>query len=225
MLKRVGLRDELWGMPQMILVASERNGGRRTLWVVPGVAEVLGWRDVIGVGAGVGEFLHDVEELLAAVCIVVDSVFEGGSLCGSDELMVSTDGVFDGWEVVQSLILVLLSFKFSAALLRFMEVSGKPEGLSVGASFGGILDWDESIGTGVDPFPEVAGSCISVGGVDGWVLVQVRNTLVFGDLVPTVVGDLLWVVVCCGFLEGEVDAAVVCSVEFGGVAERDVIAG
>ncbi|KAJ1217975.1 hypothetical protein NDU88_005562 [Pleurodeles waltl] len=127
--------------------------------------------------------------------------------------------------VVKSLILVPLSFKSLAGLLRFVEVGGKPEGLSVGASVGGIHDWGESIGTGVDPLPEVAGSCISVCGVDGWVPGEGRDKLVFGDFVPTAVGDPLWVLVCCGFLEGEVDAAVICPVEFGGVAEGDVIAG
>ncbi|KAJ1215194.1 hypothetical protein NDU88_002803 [Pleurodeles waltl] len=190
-----------------------------------GVAEVLGRRNVVGVGAGVGEFLQDVEELLVAVCIVLDSVFEGGSLGGSDELVVSADGVLEGCEVVQSLILAPLSFESSAALLRFVEVGGKPEGLSVGASVGGILDWGKSIGIGVDPLTGVVGSCISVGGVGGWVLEEGRDKLVFGDLVPTTVGDPLWVVVCCVFLEGDVDTAVICPVEFGGVAERDMIAG
>ncbi|KAJ1215873.1 hypothetical protein NDU88_003480 [Pleurodeles waltl] len=112
----------------------------------------------------------------------------------------------------------------SFATVRFVEVGGKPEGLSVGVSIGWILDWGEIIGTGVDPLPEVAGSCISVGVVDGWVPGEGHDKLVLGDLVPTAVGDPLWVVVCYEFLEGEVDAPVVCPVEFGGVAERDVIA-
>ncbi|KAJ1187228.1 hypothetical protein NDU88_004007 [Pleurodeles waltl] len=34
MLKRVGMRDEPWGTLQLISVASEQNGGRRTLWVL-----------------------------------------------------------------------------------------------------------------------------------------------------------------------------------------------
>ncbi|KAJ1196645.1 hypothetical protein NDU88_000511 [Pleurodeles waltl] len=172
----------------------------------------------------VGEFLHDVEELLVAVYVVVDLVLEGGSFGGSDELVVSADGVLEGCVVVQSLILAPLYFKASAALLRFVEVGGKLEGLSVSAFVGGILELGESIGTGVDPLPKVAGSCISVGGVDGWVLGEGCDKLVFSDLVPTAVGDPLWVVVCCGILEGEVDAAVVYPVDFSGVAERDVIA-
>ncbi|KAJ1163584.1 hypothetical protein NDU88_004041 [Pleurodeles waltl] len=152
---------------------------------------------------------------------------EGGSLGGSNELVVSADGVFEGCVVVQSLILAPLSLESSAGLLRFVEDGGKPGGLSVGASIGGILVWGESIGTGVDPLLEVAGSCIgvNVSGVTGWVPGEGRDKLVFCDLVPTALGDPLWVVVCCGFLEGEVDAAVICPMEFGGVAEGYVIAG
>ncbi|KAJ1117239.1 hypothetical protein NDU88_005439 [Pleurodeles waltl] len=36
-----------------------------------GVAQVLRWRDVVGDGAGVGEFFHDAEELFGVVCVVV----------------------------------------------------------------------------------------------------------------------------------------------------------
>ncbi|KAJ1184706.1 hypothetical protein NDU88_001509 [Pleurodeles waltl] len=83
----------------------------------------------------------------------------------------------------------------------------------------------ESTGTGVDPLPEVAGSCVSVGVVNVLAPGQVCDKLVFGDLVPTAVRDPLWVVVCCGFIEGEVDSVAIHSVEFSGVAEGDVITG
>ncbi|KAJ1174522.1 hypothetical protein NDU88_006343 [Pleurodeles waltl] len=49
--------------------------------------------------------------------------------------------------------------------------------------------------------------------------------MVLGDLVLAAAGDRLLVLVVGGFIEGEVDAAVVGPVEFGGVAEGDVVAG
>ncbi|KAJ1151131.1 hypothetical protein NDU88_003918 [Pleurodeles waltl] len=71
----------------------------------------------------------------------------------------------------------------------------------------------KSVGTVVDPLPEVVGGC-----VDWWVPGEGGDQLFFGDLLPAAVGNPLWVVVHCGFLEDEVDAAVVGPVAFGGVA-------
>ncbi|KAJ1168790.1 hypothetical protein NDU88_000704 [Pleurodeles waltl] len=65
------------------------------------VAEFLGWRDAIDVGAGVGEFFHDAEELFAVVCVVVQAVFEVGSFGLSDELVVLAGGVLVGCEAVR----------------------------------------------------------------------------------------------------------------------------
>lgn len=69
------------------------------------------------------------------------------------------------------------------------------------------------------------GGSVGVGMVGRWVSGEGGGKLVFGDLVPAAVGDSLLVVVCSGFLEGEVDAAVVGPVEFGGVTDGDVAAG
>ncbi|KAJ1198863.1 hypothetical protein NDU88_002702 [Pleurodeles waltl] len=44
------------------------------------VAQFLGGWDVVDGDAGVGEFLHDVEEFFAVVSVVFWAGFEGGSL-------------------------------------------------------------------------------------------------------------------------------------------------
>ncbi|KAJ1121920.1 hypothetical protein NDU88_000428, partial [Pleurodeles waltl] len=62
-----------------------------------------------------------------------------GSLGGSDELVVSADGVFEGCEVVQCLILAPLLFESLACLLRFLDISGEPEALSVSCLLEGFL--------------------------------------------------------------------------------------
>ncbi|KAJ1163032.1 hypothetical protein NDU88_003495 [Pleurodeles waltl] len=72
---------------------------------------------------------------------------------------------------------------------------------------------------------EVEGGCVGVGGAGWRGPGEGGDQLVFLDLVPAVAGDPLWAVVGGGFLEGEVDAAVVGPVEFGGMAEDDVAAG
>ncbi|KAJ1163809.1 hypothetical protein NDU88_004261 [Pleurodeles waltl] len=161
-----------------------------------GLAQVLRWWVIVGAGAGFGEFLHDVEELLAVVCIVVKVVFEGGSLGRSDE--------------------------FPARLLGGSEVQGEPAGSLAGASVGGFIKRGESVGAVVDPASEVAGCEFGVGGFSGWFSGEAGVQLVSADFVPVAPGDLLGAVLRGEFPEGEDDAAEVGPGEFGGVAEGDL---
>ncbi|KAJ1099931.1 hypothetical protein NDU88_005024 [Pleurodeles waltl] len=176
-----------------------------------GVAQDLRWWDVIGAGAGVGEFLHNVEELLAVVCIIVNAIFEGGFLGRSNEVMVFADGVLEGSMVIQCLFMEPFSLQFLAGLLGGSEVRGEPAGSLAGASVGGFIERGESIGAVVDSAPEVAGCQVEVG---GWFSGEASVQLVSADFAPVVAGDLLGAVVRSGFPEGEVDAAVVGPWEF-----------
>ncbi|KAJ1164005.1 hypothetical protein NDU88_004452 [Pleurodeles waltl] len=60
------------------------------------VAEFLGWWDVVDVGAGVGELLHDAEEFLAVVRVVVKAFCEVGAFGESDKLVVLAGGFLVG---------------------------------------------------------------------------------------------------------------------------------
>ncbi|KAJ1170071.1 hypothetical protein NDU88_001952 [Pleurodeles waltl] len=190
-----------------------------------GVAEVLRRWDVVGAGAGVGEFLHDVEDLFPVVHVVVDAFLEGGSLGGPGELVVPLDGVLEGSVGGRCLFLAPFLLEFSASLFVGPEVGGEPGGLSDGVVAGRFIDRGESVGAVVDPLPEAAGSCVDVGSVGWWGEGEGGDQLVIVDLVPAAAGDPLRVVVRGGFFEGEVDAVVVGPVEFSSVAEGDVAGG
>ncbi|KAJ1130307.1 hypothetical protein NDU88_008660 [Pleurodeles waltl] len=143
---------------------------------------------------GVGEFLHDVEELLAVMCIVVTAVFEGGFLGRSDEVMVFADGVLEGSMVVRCLFVEPFSLQFPAGLLGGSKVRGEPAGSLVGPSVGRFIEWGKSVVVVVDPAPEVAGCEVGIGGFGRWFSGKAGVQLVLADFAPVAAGVLLGVV-------------------------------
>ncbi|KAJ1148755.1 hypothetical protein NDU88_001581 [Pleurodeles waltl] len=182
-----------------------------------GVAEVLRRREFDGAGPGVGEFLDNAEELFAPVRVVVDAILLEGSLGGPDELVVLADGYLEGSLVALCLFVAPLLLDFSAVPLGGLTVGGEPNGLSAGVVVGRFPERSEGVGAVIYPLSEVGGGCVGVGGAGWWGTGKGGDQLVFSDLVRAAAGDLLWVVVSGGFLEGEVDAAVVGPVEFSGI--------
>ncbi|KAJ1172343.1 hypothetical protein NDU88_004190 [Pleurodeles waltl] len=137
-----------------------------------GVAEILRGRDGVGDGVRIGELFDDVEEFFAVVSVLVQSVFEGCSLGGVDQLMVFAGGVFEGRHVFYGVVFAPGFLKGTAVFLGFLEGVCEPlRFLGVG------LSWEASEGCKVvravgDPMCEAEGCIVGVCGDGGFAVAE-----------------------------------------------------
>ena len=105
---------------------------------------------------GIALVLPGIALVMPGIAVVLPWFLNGLLPCGSDEVMVCSNGCFEGCVVCRGLAVSPYSLESSACAFGFLEGGGEPVGFLGGLTVRGFPEGGESVGAVGDPAVEVA---------------------------------------------------------------------